>query len=389
MEQITGNSQLLQKMNRLKVLDYIRKNPDTTRPIIAQETGLSLSSITNITSYLIGQNLITESGVEDAQRVGRKSTLLRFHAQAYGLVCIFLGVGSINISYTDLEGHILTNIQEADSNMSSRKMIEVVRRNVSSLIDKYGREQILGISVGISGLVLDNGRFVLSSSLKWREFDLKAILENETGLPVFIENVSLLKAVWYFFCKNDLDCDNLLLVDMENGIGATQYYQGSINRAMLGEIGHTTVEKDGDLCFCGNKGCLEIMCSEQKILHLYEQYSGDTATGLAYVAERLDAGDDDARRAVSECAVYLGIGLANLVNLCKPSAILINAGLFHEIPSFIDLAVAEMKERAYPALIQNLIINQVSIREEDIVRGAAFNLCDRLFDISFSGNIVE
>ncbi len=389
MEQTNGSAQLLQKMNRLKVLDHIRKNPGTTRPIIAQVTGLSLSSITNITAYLLASNLITESGVENAQRVGRKSTLLRLHAQAYGLVCIFLGVDSVSIFYTDLEGNIIVEIKETDSQLTPRKVIELARNNIPALIERYGREKILGIGVSISGLVLDNGRFVLSSSLKWKEFDLKAVLETETGLPVFIENESLLKAVWYFCCNRDPEGDNMLFVDLENGVGATQYYQGSINRAMLGEIGHTTVEKDGDLCFCGNRGCLEIMCSEQKILKCYEEYRGEKAAGLQDVQNRLTAGDLAALRAVKECAVYLGIGLANLVNLCKPSVILINTGVFQDIPAFTDFAVEEMRSRAYPALLTELNVRQVHISKEDTICGAAFSLCDRLFDISFAGNIVE
>lgn len=389
MDQIIGNAQLLQKMNRLKVLDFIRKNPDVPRPTISHATGLSLSSMTNITSYLLGKGLVTESGIEKAQRVGRKGTLLRFNAQAYGLVCIFLGVGSVSIFYTDLEGNILSSVQADADTLSPRRMVQLIRENVASLIAQHGRDKILGIGIAISGLVLDNGRFVLSVSLKWKEFDLKAILESETGLPVFIENKTPLKAVWYFCCKSELNSDNMLLVDLDNGIGATQYYQGQINYAMLGEIGHTTVEKDGEVCFCGNRGCLEAMCSETRILHLYKEYSGDQATDLTYIAGKVLQGDPSAKRAVLECAGYLGIGLANLVNLCKPSTILINTGAFSILPAFMDHAVGEMRTRAYPALLEGLQIKQVNISEEDTVRGAAFHLCDRMFDISFPGNIVE
>ena len=84
MKNTVGNSQLIQKMNRLKVLDYIRKNPGAARPQIALDTGLSLASLTNITSYLLEQKLIAESGMEKVERVGRKGTLIRFCAESYG-----------------------------------------------------------------------------------------------------------------------------------------------------------------------------------------------------------------------------------------------------------------------------------------------------------------
>ncbi|MBE5868486.1 MAG: ROK family transcriptional regulator [Lachnospiraceae bacterium] len=388
MNRTAANSQLIQKMNRLEVLNYIRKNPNVSRPVVAHATGLSTSSMTNITAYLLGKGLIEESGTEEAHRVGRKGTLLRFCAQSYGLVCIFLGVGTINISYTDLEGRIISSIRADADTLKSSKVVELVRESVNSLLTKHGRSKVLGIGIAISGLILENGRFVLSSSLRWKEFDLKALLETETGLPVFIENVSLLKAVWYFNSSNQKK-DNMLLVDLENGIGATQYYHGAINRAMLGEIGHTTVEKDGTQCFCGNKGCLEAMCSEQSVLRIYESYGGGKDSDLQTVSERYLSGDEAAKHAISECAGYLGIGLANLVNLCKPASIIIHTGDFTSLPSLIDLAVEEMRHRAYPALVQDLEIKTLSISEENTISGAALNLCDRLFDITYPGNIVE
>jgi len=389
MEQNVGNVQLIQKMNRLKVLDYIRRNPDVARPAISQATGLSLSSMTNITSYLLSKGLVTENGMENAQRVGRKSTLLRFHASAYGLICIFINVGTVTIAYTDMEGHIQHNFRTDLDNMSSGKVMDFICGHVNSFIREHGREKVLGIGISISGLILDNGRFVLSSSLKWKEFDLKSILETETGLPVFIENVTLLKAVWHFCCNTNHTCDNMLLVDIENGIGAVQYYQGAINRAMLGEIGHTTVEKDGEPCFCGNTGCLEAMCSEQRILKLYREYSGQSVSDLTELSIKYDQGDTAASLAITECSDYLGIGLANLVNLCKPALIMINTGDFCKIPFFLEHAIEIMKQRAYPVLVKDLQIEQVSTSDTAMHQGAAFNLCDRLFDISFPGNIVE
>lgn len=389
MEQNVGNVQLIQKMNRLKVLDYIRRNPDTARPAISQATGLSLSSMTNITSYLLSKGLVTESGTENAQRVGRKSTLLRFHASAYGLICIFINVGTVTIAYTDLEGNIQQNVKTDLENMSSGKVMDFIRTHVSDFIEAQGHEKVLGIGISISGLILDNGRFVLSSSLKWKEFNLKTVLESETGLPVFIENVTLLKAVWHFYCNHNYTVDNMLLVDIENGIGAVQYYQGEINRAMLGEIGHTTVEKDGEPCFCGNIGCLEAMCSEQRILKLYKEYSGQTISDLQELSVMYEQGNLYAKRAVTECSDYLGIGLANLVNLCKPSVILINTGEFSKLPSFLEHAVEIMKKRAYPVLVKDIQVVPVTTNDNEMHFGAASNLCDRLFDISFPGNIIE
>lgn len=181
----------------------------------------------------------------------------------------------------------------------------------------------------------------------------------------------------------------MLLIDLENGIGASQFYHGGINRAMLGEIGHTTVEKDGEPCFCGNRGCLEAMCSEHRLIKLYEEKSGESGVTLEYISEKYEQCDKAAKSAVEECGKYRGIGLANLVNLCKPLAIVINMGVYVKIRPLLECAVQEMKSRAYPVLLQDLEIREVTISEENTVKGAAFNLRDRLFDIDYPGNIVE
>ena len=384
-----GNVQLMQKINRLKVLNYVRRNPGVSRPQIAAETGLSLSSLTNITSYLLEEGLLAEDGTEQVGRVGRKSTLLRFRAKAYGLICISINEGNIVLSYTDLEGKIIANIRLDTQSLAADRVIVLVREHVRSILCEYGRENILGISVCVSGLVLDGSRFILSASLKWHELDIKRILEKETNLPVFLENNTLVKAVWYFCCRERQEAENMLFVDLENGIGAMQYYQGAVSRALLGEVGHTTVEKDGELCFCGNRGCLEAMCSAERIVRLYEEKSGETGVNLRTVAERCAQADSAAEEAVIECAQYLGIGLANLVNLLNPSIVVINAGAFSECRIVLEKAAAEMKRRAYPALTKALTIREIAVGENETVCGAALNLCDRLFDLSFPGNPVQ
>lgn len=384
-----GNSQFIQKMNRLKVLSFIRRNPDTMRPIISNKTGLALSSVSNITSYLLSKGLLIESGTEKADRVGRKGTLLRFRSKAYGLVCISLNIGEIILAYTDLEGNIEKRININSDSIRPADAIELLREKLLKLISEYGKESILGIGISISGLVLDGSRFVASTSLKWHEFDLKAILEKETELPVFLENASLLKAMWYFCCRRENPDDNMVLIDMQDGIGSCQYFKGEINRAMLGEIGHTTVDSSGELCFCGNRGCLEAMCSVSRIIRLYCTYSGEAGADFETVIEKFRQNNPSAVNAVKECASYLGIGFANLVNICKPSLMVVNTGSFHRFPEIIDIAESEMRKRVYPALLEDFRISKTSVTYEQSVQGAAFSLCDRLFDIDYPYNIIE
>lgn len=383
MNKQVGNVQLMQKINRLKVLNFIRKNPDVVRPVIAKETGLSLASITNITSYLLEVGLLSDCGTEDVGRVGRKSTILRFCASSYNLVCIVLGKNFINVAYTDLEGKIIDILKIDSTELSPECIMDAIRKNVKYLLEKHGTERVLGIGVAISGLVLDGSKFVFSTSHKWKEFDMKKILEKDTSLPVFIDNVSLLKAVWYFYCSGAEEFENMIFIDMNSGIGAAQYYGGEITRSMLGEFGHITVESNGEPCFCGNRGCLEAMCSPARLFSVYEASSGKKAKSLKELDESYKKGDKEAIFAISECGKYLGIGLANLVNLFNPSVFVINTGDFTDCPSLFEEAKKELNKRSTLTTMQKTEIKFINDSEENTICGTAFNLCDRLFDISF------
>ncbi len=383
-----GNVQLMQKMNRLKVLNYIRRNPDISRPVIAAQTGLSLSSITNVTSYLLDLGLLAECGTEQSERVGRKSTLLRFRAESYGLVFALFDEAQAKIFYTDLEGKVLASLNADIKSQSPANVISQLENKISVLTDKYGKESTLGIGVIFSGLVLDGSRFVFSSSMKWNKLDIKEILEQKTGLPVFVENISRIRAVNFSTTNDRKLSDNMLFVDLENGIGAVQLYKGSISRSVLGEIGHTTIEKDGEPCFCGNRGCLEAMCSSERLIRLYSKSSGKTAT-LEEIDKLYKSSDSFATSAVADCSQYLGIGLANLITLLHPSVLVLNTGDFSDCPSLLDDAIFHMRKRTYAALTQDMQIITVTSGSEDTLSGAAFEMCDRLFDISFPRNIIQ
>ncbi|MBO5364248.1 MAG: ROK family transcriptional regulator [Clostridia bacterium] len=389
MNKQVANVQLMQKMNRLKVLQFVRRNPDISRPVIAAQTGLSLPSITNIVSYLLELGILCESGTEQVSRVGRKSTLLRFSASAYDLVCIYLDEKHANIFKTDLEGNPKEKITLTIKKNSPEESLNELCEATVSMVGSCKPGSILGIGVAISGLVLSDSRFIMSSRLKWKSFDIKNMLEEETGIPVFLDNVSLLRAVWYFSKKAPQPDDNMLFLDMENGIGAVQYAGGVIQSSTLGEIGHTTVERDGLPCFCGNRGCLEAMCSPKRLLSLYESANEEPLTSLADIESLYQAENDAAVFSVRECACYLGIGLANLVNLFNPSVIVINTGDFKDCPSLLQVAEEELRKRAYLSLSEHLTIEKINETEENTVCGTAYHLCNKLFDISFPKNIIE
>ena len=380
-----ANVQLMQKMNRLRVLNYVRNHPDCLRPEIAKETGLSLASITNVTSYLLDIGILSENGTEIVGRVGRKSTLLRFAKDAYTLICIFLSKEYINIYLTDLLGNPIEKFKHFTENLSPENIIELIKNS----INKIDKNRVLCIGISMSGLVLENSRFIFSSKLKWKSIDIKSIIEESTDIPVFVDNISPARATWHFNSNKTKNTKNILFIDLENGIGAVWFSNNRLDSSVLGEIGHTTVKQDGEPCFCGNCGCLEAMCSESRLLSLYESASGQRLAELSMLEKLYKESDKSAEFALNECAKYLGIGLANLVNLFNPSALIIDTGDFTDCPSLISVAEDELYKRAFSSLTDSLEIVKVKSNDDITVCGMAYTLCDKIFDINCPYNIVE
>lgn len=389
MNKQVGNVQLMQKMNRLKVLNYIRQNPSVARPMVAEATGLSLSSITNIVTYLIEKNIVTEIGFEAVGRVGRKGILLRFNSLAYNLVCVRLEPSCISIARTDLSGNMKEKKEIKIENQEPKLIVKVLKKEIKEIINT--NENVLGVGIAVSGLVLEDSRFILSSRLKWKSINVKDELEQHIGIPVFVENVSMTKAVWQFNNKEQVSSENMIFIDLEGGIGAVQFCHGVINRSLIGEIGHTTVEKEGVECFCGNKGCLEAMCSIERIISEYKKRLSINDEKINYdvILNKFSQGDKTAEKVLKECGEYLGIGLANLVNIFNPTTFILNVGEYLKCDYIFDVAIESMKERAYPILTQKLVIKKVTIGIDESIRGIAINMCDRIFDISFPNNIIE
>ena len=380
-----GNVQLMQKLNRLKVLSCIRKNPYIVRPAVSEQTGLSLSSITNIVSFLIDTGLVTETGLENAERIGRKAVLLKFCPSAYNLICIHISQNKITISLTDLDGVQIKSMSSVFSGKSYSAALKEIESGVCTLVSEYDDSKILAVGIAISGLVMPDGTLAVSSKLRWDKTDLKGELEKKLNKPVFVTDSTVARA--HYCNEHSADSRSMLFVDLVDGVGAVHFYGGHLNRTIICEIGHTTVEKDGDECFCGNRGCLEIMCSLERICEQYRK-SGK-GVNLEDVISGYKNGEKTAVSLFSKAGEYLGIGMANAVNVLNPDSVIINAGQYHACTAVLDIAIEEAGRRIFSAISDKSDFQTTEIDDSMMIEGMAQSLCDSIFDIDFHGNIFD
>ena len=397
-----GNVQLMQKINRLKVLNLVRERGPAARPEIARVTGLSTSSVTNIVGFLLEKGLLVETGPLAKRDVGRKATLLRYNPAACSVVCVDIGSNGVRVALTDLAGTARVSKEiRLDHPLMDQEMLDLVRREAGRLVaeGRGGRKDgIAGIGVAISGLVLDENRLVVSSSMHWKGLPLKELFEADFGIPVFVQNNSLTKAHWRLHQGLAPDERHVVFVDLAMGVGLIDFIDRRINDGVIGELGHTTVQKDGPACFCGNRGCLEMVCSVEAVLRqCREALEAGGCPGLAAlraereepgeltyadVREAARRGDADVRGILRQCGEYLGIGLANVINLFNPQRIVVNGDLLLTEDSIYETAVAEARARAIGAFASAVRFEKADIGPDAAIRGIALFLADRIFELS-------
>ncbi|MBE6689341.1 MAG: ROK family transcriptional regulator [Ruminococcaceae bacterium] len=382
LENHVGNVQLMQRLNRLKVLNIVRKHTTIQRADIARLSGLSLSSVTNIVNYLMSLGLILDSARETEIHVGRKAAILEFNYAAYKFVCCAVTKSEIITVLCGLDGRIFDKCQ-ADI-PDGNEIEDVICRQTMEIINRNGRDRVLAVGIAISAMVTDGGNTVFSSSLGCSLHGFYDRIIAKVQLPVIVENLSITNAVYYADKKRFIDKKNLLFIDFIGGIGAVQLFCGEVNRAFAGEIGHTTIDPHSDeMCVCGNRGCLERLCSVERLMRLSGAHTIDD------LVEKYKTGFKPAVDAVKECMEYLGISVANLVDTLGPDRIILNGADIFDSHEIYELFISNVKNRAYGKLVEKTSFTLTHIENVEVICGMALHLCDVVFDISFDKGIIE
>jgi glucokinase len=220
---------------------------------------------------------------------------------------------------------------------------------------------IQGVALGVPGVVSRRDGVVESSPNLpgWRKVPLLEHLRQRLRLPLLLENDANAAVYGEYWAGAGRGKETIVLLTLGTGVGGGIIIDGGLLRGvegMAGEIGHLTVEPEGEPCLCGNRGCLESYASARGIYARYARLAGkvpedgeDGPPGAASVFARAQEGDDLARKAFSEAGKYLGIAMAALVNIINPEAIIVGGGVLPAWGFFMPAAEKEMLERAFQA----------------------------------------
>jgi glucokinase len=244
---------------------------------------------------------------------------------------------------------------------------------------------IVAASIMVPGTVdANNATVVQAPNLpSLSNFSLKAVLEDRLGWPVLVENDANAAAVgemWFGAARGYRD---VVSVTLGTGVGGGVILDGQLWRGAhgsAGEIGHATVDPFSSLrCKCGNIGCLELFASATAIVRMTREglpqfpdsvlNRRELTAEVVYEAGR--AGDELALSVFKTFGSYLGIGLANLINIVDPEIIVLAGGMSAAADLFLPELRRAMRERAQPLAARQVRIAVSRLGGDANLLGAA------------------
>ncbi|MCO6003614.1 ROK family transcriptional regulator [Actinoallomurus purpureus] len=337
-ERRRGTVRDLRRDNRSVLLWSLYFDQPCTRQELSQATGLSPASVSNVIRELIEEGLVAEAGAIDSDG-GRPRVLLRMNRDHGYVIGVDVGETRVRVELFDLA---MEERARADYPLDPREhgvtvIVDRILAGLSAVLADAGVDSsaVLGVGVGVPGVV-EQGDEVLvhGQTYGWEAVPLERLLRAGTDLPLHIDNgaKTMGRAEMWFGAGRGAQHAVVCLIG--SGVGATIIAHGRTHRgstSSAGEWGHTTIMVGGRECRCGAKGCLEAYVGAEAVLDRYGRAlpGQDEESALAALLDAATAGEEEAGRVLEETALYLGAGLADLINLFNPERIILGgwAGL--------------------------------------------------------------
>ena len=272
----------------------------------------------------------------------------------------------------------------------------VVIKRIFSAIDhllsqrKINSSQLYAISIGAAGAIdFERGLVTSSPHLPgWHDVPLRDIVKKKYKVNTFLINDASAAALGEHHFGAGQGVNNLILLTVGTGIGGGIIIDGRLYcgaNGSAGEIGHTTIDVNGPRCSCGNSGCLETFVSgtvvAEEAIKRIRQGERSALTEIVggkienITAEKVSAaaqnGDSLASAVILKAATYLGIGLANLVNIFNPEMIIIGGGIAKMGDPLLNPARQAVRERAFQLSAQAVQVVPAQLGDDAGELGAA------------------
>jgi N-acetylglucosamine repressor len=396
----TGSFERMKLLNQSTVLNMIRLREPISRAEIAKITLLTPPTVSSLVSELIEKNLITEEQSTTSKVGGRKPIMLRINYSAHYIIGVYAAAEVIRVILTTMDGKIVSdNSKDITELPSKAEFINLIIQNIHSILNNthIERNLILGIGFAMHGLVdPDHGLALFSPHLHLENIPIRDLLEKEFNIPVIVENDVRALAIAESWFGQGQGVANFICLSVGLGIGSgifinNEIYKSSFNTA--GEIGHTIVDVNGPQCQCGNNGCLEAYASESAILNkvkkelknnketIIQEWLTDDKNDLSIkmVFKAAREGDQFATLILEETGNSLGLAAANMINILKPSKLILEGFIFEQGDFVLDPLIKMIEKYTFKSPHEEITVVCSKLGKTGMVLGAVTLILQKLF----------
>lgn len=329
-----GTLKSLRRANSERLLALLLTRGPLHRAELARQAELSRTTVSTIIAELMDRGVVIEAESWPADLDGRAKETLVVNPDAGLILGMDFTFDRVWMHMTRLDGNeIASEGARVPIGLGWNDRIDVATALLDRIIDERGldRRRILGAGIGVPAPV-DKATGHIEVALPGQPWSMVNAVEEFSrrfDLRLYIENSTRLEAVAEAHFGAGQHIENLLYVALSNGIGSGLIIGGRVQSGaagMAGELGHVSVDIDGPVCVCGNRGCLVLYAGIPAVLTSLRAQIGDSGT-IADVLERCAAGDRACAGVLADAGQVTGRLLAGICNLLNPQRIVVGGEL--------------------------------------------------------------
>lgn len=326
-----GSQSALRQRNTELVVAALRERASLTQAELARSTGLSTATISNIVKTLRQEGKATTSTTTSSGRRATAVTLIEVPAVGAG---IDIGRSHMRIVVAS-PGQLIHAERQLPLALGhdATETIALAAATLTDMLHEAGipRSRVCGVGVGIPGPIDKRTGTVVRGAIlpQWVGMNVVEHLAGILKLPVVADNDANLGALAQVTWGDHRQERDLIFVKIGSGIGAGLILNGAPyygHAGITGEIGHVTVQEQGLVCRCGNRGCLETIASTAVMIDLLSRDEPSPLT-VGHIIARARSRDAAALRVIEDAGMAIGRALASIANILNPQTIVVGGSL--------------------------------------------------------------
>lgn len=380
MSGITGKNSIISKQyNRGLVLKLIVTGVCHTRIEIAKATGLAKMTVTNIVQEFLNGEIIQEGEEELTEVCGRNPIILHLSEKAPKIIGLLIFRDRIEAVLCDMSMKIIQTESIRFTDLTEQQLVEYSYEVIDRIL--LNEKNILGIGAAVigpfdisQGILLNPPRFYGIHDVNIRKY-----LEKRYSCPIYLDhdnNSAALAEKLFGIGKNEED---FIFLGISNGVGSGIVCNGEVyhnSRGLAPELGHISIDRNGKLCSCGCRGCLEMYVSSYLILEKLRTASGKDMTYQEFLRE---IGVKEIDEIFEEMIQDIGVAINSSINILQPGMVILGHDCIDWPESLVTRLENVLNEKKMAKDNKRILVRKAHFGKNAQLTGAAANVVNEAF----------